>query len=322
MSADPKNLIEIPPVPELVMRRTFDAPRALVFKAWLEPRHLAAWWGPTVFTNPVCEADGRPGGVLNIIMQGPDGKRYPCGGQFYEIEEPRRLTLGTWAEDAEGRVLENHIEVLLEERDGKTEQTVKVNLVMATPRSKPFVAGMRQGWNQSLDKLGAYVRNGIPLFSVARVFKAPRELVFKVHTDPFHLAKWFGPAGTTVIKADMDLRPGGTYHYGLRMPDGAEMWGRQVFREVTAPEKLVLVQSFSDSKGGITRHPMAATWPLEMLATTTFDDLGGGDTALTISWEPLNATPEEIATFDHARAGMDGGFKGTLDALEAYLATL
>src|SRR3954466_10279724 len=97
-------------------------------------------------------------------------------------------------------------------------------------------------------------------YSYSRVFNAPRELVFKVNTDPQHLMKWFGPAGATVIKAQMDLRPGGIYHYGLRMPDGSEMWGKQTFREVKAPEKLVLIQSFSDANGGLTHHPMSPTW--------------------------------------------------------------
>jgi uncharacterized protein YndB with AHSA1/START domain len=101
-----------------------------------------------------------------------------------------------------------------------------------------------------------------------------------------------------------------------------EMWGRQVFREIVPDEKLVYVQSFSDKDGGITRHPMSATWPLEMLATNTFEDAGAGKTKLTITWQPYNADDTAVATFDGARPGMDQGFAGTFAALEAYLATL
>lgn len=159
-------------------------------------------------------------------------------------------------------------------------------------------------------------------FSISRVFNAPRALVYRVNTEPAHMARWFGPAGAVVIKSDMDLRPGGTYHYGLRMPDGVEMWGKQVYREIVAPEKLVYIQSFSDKDGGITRHPMSATWPLEMLATTTFEDLGNGRTKMTVTWQPYNADDIAIATFDNARPGMHQGFEGMFVSLENYLATL
>lgn len=158
-------------------------------------------------------------------------------------------------------------------------------------------------------------------FTLSRIFNAPRDLVFKVNTDPAHLAKWFGPAGMEVIKADMDLRPGGMYHYGLRSPDGNEMWGKQVYREVVVPEKLVFIQSFSDKNGGLTRHPMSPTWPLEMLSTTLYEDLGD-KTRMTVSWQPYQADDEALRTFDNARGGMEGGFKGMWDNLDVYLQTL
>lgn len=159
-------------------------------------------------------------------------------------------------------------------------------------------------------------------FTISRNFKAPRELVFACHTQVEHLAKWLSPAGFKVIKADLDLRPGGIYHYGLEGPDGMQMWGKQVYREIKAPEKIVLVQSFSDKDGGMTRHPMSPTWPREMLSTTTFEDLGNGETKVTVSFLPLNAGEEEIKTFDGARPSMSGGFKGSFDNLESYLGTL
>ena len=53
----------VPPDREFVITRVFDAPRALVWKAWTDPKHMAQWWGPHTFTNPVCEMDVRPGGA-------------------------------------------------------------------------------------------------------------------------------------------------------------------------------------------------------------------------------------------------------------------
>jgi uncharacterized protein YndB with AHSA1/START domain len=65
---------------EVVITRIYDAPRPLVFKAWIDPKHLKRWWGPGVFTNPVCEVDARVGGAWRIVMRSPDGIDYPCGG--------------------------------------------------------------------------------------------------------------------------------------------------------------------------------------------------------------------------------------------------
>ena len=62
---------------EVTITRIIDAPRELVFKAWTDPKHMAQWWGPRYFTNPICEMDVRPGGAILIHMRGPDGVIYP-----------------------------------------------------------------------------------------------------------------------------------------------------------------------------------------------------------------------------------------------------
>ncbi len=101
-----------------------------------------------------------------------------------------------------------------------------------------------------------------PDFVISRVFDAPRDLVWKAFTDPDRMKQWWGPKGFTVIASKMDLRPGGTYHYGLRGPNGAAMWGKFVFREIVARERMMFVSSFSDEAGGTTRHPLHQSWPL------------------------------------------------------------
>ena len=117
----------------------------------------------------------------------------------------------------------------------------------------------------------------------------------------------------------MDLRRGGIYHYGLRAPDGSIMWGKFVYREIVRPERMVLVNSFSDEAGNLTRHPMSPTWPLEMLSTFLFAE-EQGRTTVTIKWVPLNADETERKTFNAARPGMQQGWTGTLDQLAKYLA--
>jgi uncharacterized protein YndB with AHSA1/START domain len=86
------------------------------------------------------------------------------------------------------------------------------------------------------------------------------------------------------------------------------------------PTKLVWAHSFSNEAGGITRHPLSATWPLELLTTVTLEEQPDGKTKVTLVWSPLNASPEELQTFDAARDSMRGGWGGTFERLDAYLA--
>src|SRR5438309_11815285 len=88
-------------------------------------------------------------------------------------------------------------------------------------------------------------------FVVGRVFEAPRELVWQAFTEPERMQHWWGPKGFTVIASKMDLRPGGIYHYGMRAPDGSTMRGKFVYREIVRPERMVLVNFFSDEPGNI-----------------------------------------------------------------------
>lgn len=156
-------------------------------------------------------------------------------------------------------------------------------------------------------------------FVVSRTFDASRESIWKAWTERARLMEWFGPKGFTMPAAKMDFRPGGSFHYCLAAPNGHEMWGKFVYREITAPERIVLVNSFSNEDGGVTRHPMSPTWPLEMLSIFTLAERHGKTTA-TLEWSPLNATAEERATFDAAHEGMKQGWSGTFEQLGAYLA--
>ena len=156
-------------------------------------------------------------------------------------------------------------------------------------------------------------------FVITRVFDAPRELVWKAWTERERLMQWFGPKGFTMRTATLDFRSGGVFHYCLRSPDGRDMWGKFVYRELVAPERIVLVNSFSDEKDNLTRHPMSPTWPLEMLSTTTFAE-HEGRTTITVRWAPLNATEAERKTFDTSHEDMRMGWTGTFDQLAEYLA--
>jgi uncharacterized protein YndB with AHSA1/START domain len=156
-------------------------------------------------------------------------------------------------------------------------------------------------------------------FTISRTFDAPRDLVWKALTEPDQMAKWFTPKGMTGQIGRHELEPGGMHHSAMVAPDGKEMWGRMVYQEIVAPERLVYINAFSDAAGGLTRHPMSATWPLEMLTTIKLAE-NGGKTTLTLTWTPYHASVAEIATFEGAHAGMKQGWTGTFDQLAEFLA--
>lgn len=79
----------------------------------------------------------------------------------------------------------------------------------------------------------------MPDLEITRVFDAPRALVFAAWTEPARLASWFGPQGFTSSAVTVDPRPGGRWRACIRSPEGEEHWMHGVYREVSAPERLV-----------------------------------------------------------------------------------
>ena len=154
---------------------------------------------------------------------------------------------------------------------------------------------------------------------IIRVVNAPRERVWKAFTESDRLAHWWGPQGYTMLVRTLDFRPGGAFHYSMRSPEGQIMWGKFVYHDIQAPERLVFVTSFSDEEGHITRAPFSPTWPLEIVNTVTLSE-SEGNTTITLRGGPINATQEERATFWNAQESLQRGFAGTLDQLAAYLA--
>ena len=144
---------------ELVLKRVFNAPRERVWKAWTDPRQLAQWWGPAGFTNPVCEADLRPGGAIRIDMRGPDGTVYPMTGVYREVVAPGRLVFTASALDEKGRPLFEVLNtVTFAKQGGKTLLTVRAQVVNKTAGADAYLEGMEAGWSQSLVRLEALLK--------------------------------------------------------------------------------------------------------------------------------------------------------------------
>lgn len=139
---------------EVTIVRVLDAPPDLVYRAWTEPQRMQRWFGPKVFTNPVCELDVRVGGAWRIVMQAPDGTQYPCGGVYREVTPGERLVFTNIALTEEGKpLIDGLTSVTFEEEDGKTKLTLVTRGTGLEPRTAAMLQGMEAGWSQSLDKL-------------------------------------------------------------------------------------------------------------------------------------------------------------------------
>lgn len=149
------------PTSELVFRRTLEAPRELVWRAWTDPAHLARWWGPDGYTIPRCELELRPGGAVRIDMDGPGGQVIPSRGTVHEVHSPERLvfSLRSFEDEAGEPQLEVHYTAAFKVRGGHTTLTLHALVTRAGPGVAASLAGMEAGWNESLDRLERSVTN-------------------------------------------------------------------------------------------------------------------------------------------------------------------
>jgi uncharacterized protein YndB with AHSA1/START domain len=138
---------------------------------------------------------------------------------------------------------------------------------------------------------------------ITRIFDAPRKVVYNAWADPEQMVKWLGPKGFTGKIEKMDARPGGSYRFYMRDPEGGDHWQQGVFREIVEFERIVQTYAWADAAGNPTRP--------ETLLTVTFEDYGA-KTKLTLR----QAVFESVTARDMHRSG----WTSVLDRLEEFLA--
>ena len=138
----------------LVITRIVHAPRALVFKAWTAPEHIARWWGPKGFTVFHCEMDVRVGGAYRCAMRSPQGTEYWKRGVYREIVEPERVAF-TFAWERPDGSLEHELltTVTFEEHGAKTRLTLRQGVFATSERRDEHEAG----WSSTLERLAEYL---------------------------------------------------------------------------------------------------------------------------------------------------------------------
>ena len=141
--------------------------------------------------------------------------------------------------------------------------------------------------------------------AATRVFDAPRRLVFEAHTNPKHIPNWMlGPDGWTMPVCEVDLRPGGTWHFVWRKSDGSEMEMRGTYKEVVPPEKLVSTESWGPE------------WPETINTLTLTEENGRTTLTSTVLYPSKEARDAALKT------GMKEGMNQSFNRLAEYLQAL
>jgi uncharacterized protein YndB with AHSA1/START domain len=146
---------------KLVITRTFDAPRALVWQAWTDPKHIMQWWGPEGFNNETCTSDLRVGGRFQLEMRAPDGNVYPCIGTFREIVNHERIVY-------DGEAAEGHpcgagippravVTISFAEQQGKTRLTLHTRFASGERKEAASVARFVISWEEALERLAEHL---------------------------------------------------------------------------------------------------------------------------------------------------------------------
>lgn len=138
---------------EIIMSRTFDAPRELVFKAMNDPKLIPQWWGPRQYTTIVDKMEVRPGGEWRFVQRGKDGNEHTFKGVYHEIHAPEWvITTFEYEQMPEpGHVVLQ--KVTLEEQGGKTLYTEKSVYLTVEDRDGMLQSGMEGGATETLDRL-------------------------------------------------------------------------------------------------------------------------------------------------------------------------
>jgi uncharacterized protein YndB with AHSA1/START domain len=147
--------LTLPSDREILIERTFDAPRRLVFEALTKPEHVAHWYGPRSMTLQVCEIDFRVGGRWRYVLRDPAGTDHGFSGEYREIVPPQRIVTTEGYEAMPGH--EYVATLTLDEHDGKT--TLHSHLQYQSPEDRDghIQSGMEPGMRETYDRLAEVI---------------------------------------------------------------------------------------------------------------------------------------------------------------------
>ena len=288
----------------LVVERTFDAPVALVWKALTDKDDIKHW------SFDIREFKPRAGFEFRFYA-GDEKTKYLHRCKITEAIPNKRLAY-TWR--YEGYAGDSLVIFELFPEGKKTRLRLTHEGLENFPKLPAFAkANFSVGWTQLVgSSLKSFVETrrsekliGDREIAATRIFDAPRELVWKVWTDPEHVGKWWGPNGFTTTTHSMEVKPGGVWRYVMHGPDGRDYRNKVTYVEVTEPERLVYEHGTDKDTEPVNHH-----------VTVTFRDEGGRTRVdMRMVFASAEARTHVIETY-----GAFEGLKQHLGRLEAYLA--
>lgn len=308
---------------EIVIIRVFDATPDDVWRAWTDPEGLSNWWGPKGFTTTTSEMSLRPGGEWRFVMHGPDGREYRNRVVYKEVVPAQRLVYAHM-DDGESEPVSFQAHVAFEPLPDDASRTrLTLRMVFATNAERERIKreyGAVDGGVQTVGRLAEYLKGSIGVsrggltialpsdleIVIARVFEAPRRLVWDSMTQPEQIRKWlFSPPGWTMTECKDDVRVGGKFRWAWDGSDGAAMAMHGVYREVAPPERAVRTETFDfgcEAQAG------------EQLVTIALAE-DGGRTSLTLTI----LFPSKEARDGMLASGMEQGLGAGYDNLDRLL---
>lgn len=288
----------------LVVERTFDAPVALVWKALTDKDDIKHW------SFDIREFEPKVGFEFRFYG-GDKTSQYLHHCKVTEAIPNKRLAY-TWR--YEGYAGDSLVTFELFAEGNKTRLRLTHEGLETFPKIPAFAkANFLQGWTEIV---GSSLKNFVETqrseklvgdreIAAVRVFDAPRDLVWKVWTDPEHVVKWWGPNGFSTTTHSMEVKPGGVWRFVMHGPDGRDYQNKITYIEVVKPERLVY------KHGGDKEVE-----PVNFQVTVTFREQGGRTRLDMRSVFPsANARDYVIKTY-----GAFEGMKQHLGRLGEYLA--
>jgi uncharacterized protein YndB with AHSA1/START domain len=148
-------LIAEPGKQEIIITRSFDAPRELVFKAYTDPDLIPYWWRPRIFITIVDKMDVRPGGLWRFVQRDGDGSEYAFNGVYHEITHPKRLVYTFEFEGMPGHVVLET--VTFEEQGGWTTVMDQSVFLSVADRDGILYSGMQGGAVETMELLSEFL---------------------------------------------------------------------------------------------------------------------------------------------------------------------
>ena len=153
-------------------------------------------------------------------------------------------------------------------------------------------------------------------FEIARTFKVPQGRLWEAWSQADQVKHWWGPKGCSIDIARFEFRAVGFFHYAMKFADAPTMWGRFMYREIVAPERIVWLNSFSNAQCGIARAPFSNYCPLEIENSVVFTERNE-TTTVALRAEPFGEVAEERNFFEElcSSGSLEQGYGGTFDQL-------